>query len=379
MLNATGVLIHTNLGRVPLGEVQLDAVRRISSGYSNLEYDLAGGGRGNRYSHAAVGLATLTGAESALVVNNNAAAVLVTMAALCAGKDVITSRGELIEIGGEFRIPDVLEASGARLVEVGTTNRTRVADYERAIAPTTAAILKVHPSNYRIEGFTEEATARELAKLARGRGVLLVHDIGSGLVSTVPDGWTHDEPDARLAIEAGADVITFSGDKLFGGPQAGVIAGRSALIERIARHPMMRAVRPDKMTLAALQATIDLHLEDRLSEIPLWKMATASTEALDERATAIVRRLSEIEAGIKIEVRPSSSVAGGGSMPAAEMGSRAVVISHGERSAAELQRALRRQDVIARVADDVVVLDLRAIPEADDGELLARIRSVLGP
>ncbi|MFN2525353.1 MAG: L-seryl-tRNA(Sec) selenium transferase, partial [Actinomycetota bacterium] len=284
VINATGVLIHTNLGRVPLGDSQLDAVQRIASGYSNLEYDLAEGARGNRYGHARLRIARLTGAEDALVVNNNAAGMLLVLSALAEGKEVIVSRGELIEIGGEFRIPEILALSGARLVEVGTTNRTHLSDYERAIHPETGLILKVHPSNYRVVGFTATVDAHALAKLARGRGVCFVHDIGSGLVGAPEEvDWLRGEPSAERALAEGADLITFSGDKLLGGPQAGVIAGRQELIAKLNEHPLLRALRVDKMTLAALEATLDLYLEGEFTALPLWGLATTTSDELEGR------------------------------------------------------------------------------------------------
>ena len=367
VVNATGVLLHTNLGRVPLGPRQLDAVTEIASGYSNLEYDLGAGRRGTRYSHARRSIAELTGAESALVVNNNAAAVLVTLASLCSGREVIISRGELIEIGGEFRIPDVMETSGARLVEVGTTNRTHIGDYEKAITPATAAVLKVHPSNYRVVGFTASVPGRDLARLTRGRGVLFVHDLGSGLIEAPGDPtWARAEPPVTLAIEEGADVVTFSGDKLLGGPQAGIIAGRAELIEKIERHPLMRALRVDKMTLAALQATFDAYLEGNPAELPLWQIALASSEDLEARARDLAARLDGRI--LKAEAMASQALPGGGSLPGASVGSWAVWVSHPEKTSDELARALRFQDppVVARVEEDRLVLDLRTVPRRED-------------
>jgi L-seryl-tRNA(Ser) seleniumtransferase len=383
VLNATGVIVHTNLGRVPLGERQLDAVVRIAAGYSNLEYDLTAGGRGNRYSHASRLLEQLTGADAALVVNNNAAAVLIVLAALCSGKEVIISRGELIEIGGEFRMPDVMAASGTRLIEVGTTNRTHIADYELAITADTAAILKVHPSNYRVVGFTAAVTARELARLARGRGVVFVHDLGSGLVES-PEAtpWLRQEPLVQSAIGDGADVVTFSGDKMLGGPQAGVIAGRRELIERIATHPLLRAVRPDKMTLAALEATVTAYLEGRSFDLPLWTMALAHTDDLERRARSLAAGILDVvgERGVKAEAVPTRAVAGGGSAPGSDVSSWAVWLDHPERSPAEIERALRRAEtpVIGRIEDDRVLLDLRTIPSSRDAELQALVVRALG-
>ncbi|MDQ3987512.1 MAG: L-seryl-tRNA(Sec) selenium transferase [Actinomycetota bacterium] len=371
VVNATGVLVHTNLGRVPLGNEQLNAVRSIASGYSNLEYDLPTGRRGNRYSHASHLLTTLTGAEDSLVVNNNAAAVLLVLAGLCSKKEVVISRGELIEIGGEFRIPDVMEISGARLVEVGTTNRTHLADYERAIGENTGAILKVHPSNYRVVGFTATVGGRDLARLAKGRGLLFLHDLGSGLLTDSQDpDWMRSEPPVETALADGADVVTFSGDKLLGGPQAGVILGRKELIARLSRHPLLRTVRVDKMTLAALEATLSIYLEGRDVELPLWQMALATPEELGQRARSVATRVAEaVPPGAKVEPVATRAVTGGGSLPGAELGSWAVAITHGELAADEIEQRLRRSDppVIGRIEDDRVLLDMRTVaPEQDD-------------
>ena len=368
VINATGVIIHTNLGRVPLGPAQLDAVQAISAGYSNLEYDLVQGRRGNRYTHASHLLSTLTGAEAALVVNNNAAAVLVTLAALCGGREVVISRGELIEIGGEFRMPDVMRSAGSRLVEVGTTNRTHLADYERAISENTAAILKVHPSNYRVVGFTAQVEARDLARLAKGRGVLFLNDLGSGLVGEgIAEAVKHEPPVAH-ALRDGADIVTFSGDKLLGGPQAGLILGRSELIARIAEHPLMRAIRVDKMTLAALEATIHLYLDGREAEIPLWTMLSTGAAEIEIRARAIAATLEQRNPALKIEVVPCASVSGGGSMPGAEIPSWSVALSHGDYGASILDAKLRAQDppVLGRIDDDRLLLDLRTVRPEDD-------------
>ncbi|HEX2236031.1 MAG TPA: L-seryl-tRNA(Sec) selenium transferase [Actinomycetota bacterium] len=388
VLNATGVLIHTNLGRAPLGARQLDAVARVSSGYSNLEYDLAAGARGTRYAHAVRSLTQLTGAEAALVVNNNAAAVLLVLSALCRNREVIVSRGELIEIGGEFRIPDVVAQSGARIVEVGTTNRTHLADYERAISADTAAILKVHPSNYRVVGFTKSVPGRELARLARGRGVLFVHDVGSGLLSELASSLDAPaDPPVDVAVAEGADLVTFSGDKLFGGPQAGAIAGRADLVAQLARHPLLRALRVDKMTLAALEATARLHLEGRSREVPLWDMAAQPVEELARRARALAAELDERlgHAGLKAEAVASRSVTGGGSMPEEDIASWAVALRHATAGAAELARALRAWDppVVGRIEDGAVLLDLRTVPGHADGSLrdavAASLRAQGGP
>ena len=384
VINATGVLLHTNLGRAVLGRRQLEAVARVAGGYSNLEYDLVAGGRGSRHTHARGLLQALTGAEAGLVVNNNAAGVLVTLAALCSGREVIVSRGELIEIGGDFRIPDIMEMSGARLVEVGTTNRTHLADYEKAITADTAAILKIHPSNYKVVGFTAAVVARDLARLARGRKICFVHDVGSGLVSDASLGvganpWA-DEPTVGAALEDGADIVTFSGDKLLGGPQAGVIVGRVELLDRIARHPLIRAVRVDKMTLAALEETLRMYLEGAASEIPLWAMTSATDEEVEGRAVAIVRELEPaLSDDIKIEAIAHRVVAGGGSAPGAEIGSWAVAVTHATRSAAEIERALRfgSPPVIARVEGDRVLLDVRTVLPDQVADLIGRLGAVL--
>ena len=380
VINATGVLIHTNLGRVPLGDRQMDAVAAVARGYSNLEYDLDTGRRGSRHTHAARLLTALSGAEAALVVNNNAAAVLVVLASLCAGREVIISRGELVEIGGEFRIPDVLGASGAGLVEVGTTNRTHLADYERAITQQSGAILKVHPSNYRVVGFTAAVPGRDLARLAVARRLVFVHDLGSGYVGSAPElDWARREPTIAGALEDGADIVTFSGDKLLGGPQAGIVLGRAPLVEKIARHPLMRAIRPDKMTLAALEATLAVYLEGELEALPLWRMA--ATADLEERSRGLAAAVLGGRAGaVKVEAVALASVAGGGSLPGSELPSWGVAIVHPERSPDEIAGALRRGEppVIGRIDDDRVLLDLRTVDPAHDGLLVTLVGAVLG-
>ncbi len=380
VINATGVLLHTNLGRAPLGQAQLDAVTRVASTYSNLEYEVTAGSRGDRYSHASPLLQALTGAEAALVVNNNAAAVLLVLAALCRDREVIVSRGELIEIGGEFRLPDVMTTSGSRLVEVGTTNRTHLSDYRAALSETTAAIMKVHPSNYRVVGFTADVAASQLAELAHSRGVLFIHDLGSGYVGGAgTDELAEREPRVDVALEDGADLVTFSGDKLLGGPQAGIIVGRRDLIDKLAAHPLLRALRVDKMTLAALEATLALYLEGRSRELPLWEMALATGEELQHRATDLATRLSTLDPDVKVEAVPSAAVAGGGAMPGTELGSWAVSLAPEELGADRLARALRFGSipVISRVEDDRVLIDLRCVPEDLDTTIAEMVELAL--
>jgi L-seryl-tRNA(Ser) seleniumtransferase len=362
VLNATGVVVHTNLGRAPLAGAALDRVREIGAGYSNLEYDLESGSRGSRQDHVATLLRELTGAEAALVVNNNAAAVLLALAALAEGREVIVSRGELIEIGDGFRIPDVLARSGATLVEVGTTNRTRLADYERAVTERTAALLRVHQSNFRMVGFTEQARARDLARLADRHGLPLVDDLGSGALVE-----TGDEPTARASIEAGAHVVTFSGDKLLGGPQAGILAGRADLIERMRRHPLQRALRADKLTLAALEGTLALYRAGS-RDVPVLRMLDEPAEAVRSRA----ERLAGLTGGAVVATVARS---GGGALPIAEIESYACALP------LELAEPLRRSEpsVVGIVRDERLLLDCRTLTDAEvdeAAEAVARCRSL---
>jgi L-seryl-tRNA(Ser) seleniumtransferase len=374
VINATGVLIHTNLGRAPLGKEQLDAVQEVASSYTNLEYDTLAGARGSRYSHAAPLLIEATGGEDALVVNNNAAAVLLVLSALCRDKEVIISRGELIEIGGEFRIPEVMSISGAELVEVGTTNRTHLADYEKAISQNTGAIVKVHPSNYKVVGFTAGVEAKDLARLARGRGVPLVHDLGSGLLR--PQGeWTKDEPIVSKALEDGADVVTFSGDKLLGGPQAGLIVGRKDLVEKLRNDALVRALRVDKMTLAALEATLRAYIDGREHDLPLWAAVAVPADDLRRRADALAEAINTRRTELRARAVSTRAVSGGGSLPGAGLESWAVGLSSKNRSSAEIERALRAHDppIVSRVEGDEVLLDLRTVGEDDDPELIQAV------
>jgi L-seryl-tRNA(Ser) seleniumtransferase len=357
VINATGVIVHTNLGRAPLAEAALDRVREIGRGYSNLEYDVAAGGRGSRQDHVAGILRRLTGAEAALVVNNNAAAVMLALAALAEGSEVLVSRGELIEIGDGFRIPDVLERSGARLREVGTTNRTRAADYETAIGPETAVLLRVHQSNFRVVGFTAQPSLRELGDVARRHGLPLVDDLGSGALIDIGD-----EPTARASLAAGADLVCFSGDKLLGGPQAGIIVGRADLVERLRRHPLQRALRADKLTLAALEGTLTLAI-DAPDEIPVLRMLREPPEAVRTRAAHLANLVSG-------DVEETVARAGGGSLPLTELQSFACAVEE------ELAVKLRAGDppVIAVVRDGRTLLDCRTLTDDEAEEVAEAVR-----
>ena len=356
VINATGVIVHTNLGRAPLAEAALAHVTEAARGYSNLEYDLAAGKRGSRQTHVAELLQRLTGAEAALVVNNNAAAVLLALAALAEGREVLVSRGELIEIGDGFRIPEVLARSGARLREVGTTNRTRAADYERAITPETALLLRVHQSNFRVIGFTEQARVDELAQVALSHELVLVDDLGSGALVDLGD-----EPVARASLAAGADLVCFSGDKLLGGPQAGIVVGRAELVERLRRHPLQRALRADKLTLAALEGTLRLALE-RPGEIPVLRM-------LREPADAVRARAERLAARVGGDLEETVGRAGGGSLPLTELPSFACAVEE------ELAAPLRAGDppVIGIVRDGRLLLDCRTLTDEETDELAAAI------
>ncbi|MDP9491095.1 MAG: L-seryl-tRNA(Sec) selenium transferase [Actinomycetota bacterium] len=354
-LNATGVIVHTNLGRAPLADAALERVQEVGRGYSNLEYDVSAGSRGSRQDHVAAILRRLTGAEAALVVNNNAAAVLLALAALAEGRQVLVSRGELIEIGDGFRIPDVLERSGAQLVEIGTTNRTRASDYDRAVGPETAVLLRVHQSNFRVVGFTEQPRLSELVAVGRRHGVPVVEDAGSGVLTEI-----EDEPSVRESIDAGADLVCFSGDKLLGGPQAGIVVGRAELVERLRRHPLQRALRADKLTLAALEGTLGLYLEpDRaLREIPVLRMLAEPSAGVLARA----ERLAGLVAG---RVEETVARVGGGALPLAELPSFACAVE--EELAGPLR--LGEPPVVGVVRDGVLLLDCRTLSEADVDEV----------
>ena len=358
VLNATGVVVHTNLGRAPLADEALARVHEVARGYSNLEYDLAEGARGSRQDHVAPALRALTGAEAALVVNNNAAAVLLALAAFGEGREVLVSRGELVEIGDGFRIPEVLARSGAHLVEVGTTNRTRLADYERAVTEETAVVLRVHQSNFRVVGFTERPALLELARLADRRGLVLVDDLGSGALESVGD-----EPTPRMSIESGAQLVTFSGDKLLGGPQAGVVAGRARLVERLRRHPLHRALRADKLQLAALEGTLAA-FRSSPGAVPVARMLREPAEAVRTRA----ERLAAATGGA---VEPTTARAGGGALPLAEFPSFACALPE------ELAGPLRAGNppVVGIVRDGRLLLDCRTLSDAEVPEVEAAVRA----
>jgi L-seryl-tRNA(Ser) seleniumtransferase len=376
-INATGVIIHTNLGRAPLSAAALDAMRDVGVGYSNLEYDLDAGARGSRHEHVAELLRCLTGAEAALVVNNNAAALLLILSALASDREVVISRGELVEIGGGFRIPDVLRQSGADLVEVGTTNRTYAADFEAAVGERTAMFLRVHTSNFRVIGFVHVPTLAELAEAAHRRGLWLVDDLGSGsLLDTSRFGLAR-EPVVQESVAAGADLTCFSGDKLLGGPQAGIVVGRTELIARLKRHPLTRAIRPDKATLAALGATLAQYLHGEAEQqVPVWRMIAATSNQIEARAQAIIAGLGP--AGKDFTIEDGQSAIGGGSLPGETLPTR-LLAGPSRLDAAPLAAALRRCNppVIARVEHERVVLDLRTVLPDEDQTLVSALRDSL--
>jgi L-seryl-tRNA(Ser) seleniumtransferase len=377
VLNATGVVVHTNLGRAPLSPVAAARVAEIASSYSNLEYDLAAGERGDREAHAEARLRELLGAEGTVVVNNCAAAVLLALNTLADGREVLVSRGELVEIGGSFRIPEILRKSGGRLREVGTTNRTRLSDYRAAIGPETAAILRVHPSNFQIVGFTEAPDLAELAELARSAGLPLVEDLGSGLLEPLPEP-AHAEPTVAGSLRAGADLVTFSGDKLLGGPQAGLVAGRRGHVEAMRRNPLYRALRVDKMTLAALDAVLlDYEADAAVARVPVRRMLALGAEAVRARARALAAALANGAPSLAIAVQDGESAVGGGAVPAVGLPTALLALTHSSAGPDRLAAALRAGEppVIVRVAEDRVLVDLRTVEPADEPALLLALRS----
>jgi len=373
VINATGVIIHTNLGRAPLSAEARAAMELAARGYTNLEYDLEAGRRGSRYVHAEELLCRLTGAEAALVVNNNAAAVLLILTALARGKEVIVSRGHLVEIGGGFRMPEVMRQSGARLVEVGTTNRTYINDYEEAITEETALLMRVHRSNFRLTGFVHEPTLGELIELGEKKGLLVADDLGSGaLLDTSAYGLAH-EPTLQESVAEGVALISASGDKLLGGPQAGIIVGQEDLIAKLKRHPLTRALRVDKTTIAGLQATLLHYLKREAEEkVPIWQMIATHIEAIDGRAMAWAKKLAE--AGVTARVVDGLSTVGGGSLPGETLSTKLVAIQ--VDSPDELARRLRAGDppVIGRIEDDLFLLDPRTVFGEEEEVLIEAIK-----
>ena len=372
VINATGVIVHTNLGRAPLSENARRALIETASGYCNLEYDLASGRRGRRGAHAEKLLAEITGAEAALIVNNCAAAALLILTVLAKGGEVIISRGELVEIGGDFRIPDVLEQSGAMLREVGTTNRTKISDYENAVNENTKLLLKVHPSNYRIVGFTAMPDLNELAELAHRKDILLYEDAGSGAIFDLSEHGLNDEPIIADSLKSGADIVSFSGDKLLGGAQSGLIVGREEIVERIRKHPLYRALRVDKLIYAALSETLEsFRRETAFEEIPVLKMLAATKEELKKRAENFVGKFGANQ-NLQIEIVEGKSVIGGGSAPTVQPPTILLSLTHRTMSADKLEEFLRSAEppIIARTADDKVTLDLRTVAENEEAEVL---------
>ncbi len=384
VINATGVILHTNLGRAPLAREALENILEIARGYSNLELDLSTGDRGSRYAHVEELLCRLSGAESALVVNNKAAAVLLSLNTLAEGKEVIVSRGQLVEIGGSFRIPDVMKKSGARLVEVGTTNRTHLRDYEQAVSEKTSLLLRVHTSNFRIVGFTAEVSLRELVALGRSRDLPVMDDLGSGCLVDLSALGLDPEPTVQEAVRAGADVVTFSGDKLLGGPQAGIIVGQKRYLDPIKRNPLNRALRIDKLTLAGLESTLRLYQqgEQTLKRLPALRMLTGTTAELERRSKRLCGRLTKaLGRQVRVSLKNESSQVGGGALPIQDLPTKVVALAPEKLSAADLEQRLRNSSppVIVRIKDDEVLLDLRTVAQEEEKTLLRIITEALIP
>jgi L-seryl-tRNA(Ser) seleniumtransferase len=381
LINATGVVIHTNLGRSVLSERALENIRRVSESYSNLEYDIAKGKRGKRYTHIKRILRDVTGAEDALIVNNNAAAVLLCLNALSKGKEVIVSRGELVEIGGSFRMPDVMASSGAILREVGTTNKTHLYDYEKAINENTSMILKIHKSNFRIVGFTEEVSIEDLVKLGGKHQIPVMYDLGSGCLIDFRQFGIHDEPSVKEIVRTGVDLTTFSGDKLLGGPQGGVIVGAKKYIERIQKNAMTRAMRIDKLTLAGFEATLMEYVDEEkvVENIPTLRMLLQKPEAIKTRANKIAKRLKSEIKDADIRIMQDSSRAGGGSLPEMDLPTYVVAIKSDQISVNELEERLRKGDppIITRIKGDSLIIDARTIMDKDHGVLVKGMKAAL--
>ena len=380
LVNATGIVLHTNLGRAPLGKELYALAEDVYCGYSNLEYDIASGVRGSRYAHIEGLLCSLTGAEAAMVVNNNAGAVFLMLSALAAGKQVAISRGELVEIGGSFRIPDIMAASGALLTEVGTTNRTRLKDYARAVQDGAEVLLKVHTSNYEIVGFTESADVEALSGLAKEQGLPLLYDMGSCFLFDPKLPWLRDCRTARDGILQGADVICFSGDKLFGAAQGGILAGRKELIAAMKSHPLARVLRPDKLTLQALEATLDICRcpEEAMERIPTLRMLAAGEETLRDRASDLVRRLRELQPDWEIRLRKTEDEAGGGSLPNVSLPGYAAAIVPKGRSVDALEEALRLSEtcIVSRIHEGELLLSARTLLPGDEERITAAVAAL---
>ena len=374
VINATGVILHTNLGRAPLSEAARRAITEAASGYCTLEYDVAGGTRGRRGAGAEDLLAHLTGAEAALVVNNCAAAALLVLTVLARDGETIVSRGELVEIGGDFRVPDVMAQSGTRMIEVGTTNRTRLSDYRKALSEQTRLIMRVHTSNYRIVGFTKTVSLRELAGLAHDAGLILYEDAGSGALVDFNKYEITGEPVIRASIEDGADLVSFSGDKLVGGPQAGLVVGRAALIERMRSHPLYRALRADKLRFAALEATLDAYARGASTgEVPVHRLIASSSEEIEARAKALIQRLrlAKVNGELRTETVTGESAIGGGSAPTSRLPTTLISLTHSRLTPNQIEAALRHSDppVIARIVDDRVLIDLRTVFPTEESDI----------
>ena len=376
VINATGVILHTNLGRAPLANAAIDAIRELAAGYANLEYDLKSGSRGSRYVHCVELLRELTAAEDAIVVNNGAAVLVLALSAIARGREVIVSRGELIEIGGSFRVPDIMARSGAELVEVGTTNRTHIEDYIRAIGPRTGAIAKIHRSNFAQAGFVADVEVRSLAPIAREHGIPIVHDLGSGLMIDLSACGLTGEPTARQALDAGATVVLMSGDKLLGGPQAGIALGSREIVGRMRKDPFARAMRVDKLTIAALTATLELYRDPdvALREIPALSMIAAPVEIVRKRCESVVTALADH--GIAARVRDSEATVGAGAFPTQGIPSCSVALAGDANVIEEKLRALSTP-IIGRIFDDMLQLDLRSVDQKLDAEIVDAIRSAL--
>ncbi len=381
VVNATGVVLHTNLGRAQLAQAALDHVVAVAGHYSNLELDLGTGERGHRYDHVRELVCALTGAEDAIVVNNNAAAVLLCLSALAGGKEVIVSRGELVEIGGSFRIPEIMKQSGCRLVEVGTTNRTHLADYERAITAETALLLKVHTSNFRVVGFTSSVPVDDLVPVATKHGLGIMNDLGAGCLVQLRELGLPHEPTVQEAVKEGADVITFSGDKLLGGPQIGVIAGKREIVKRLEKHQLLRALRVDKLTLAAFEATLRIYRDskDPIAQLPSLRMLRIDAATIKQRSDAFAERLAPKFAGIGVRVIPGSSQVGAGSAPGVDLPTFLLAIRPGDVEVAVIDARLREMSpaVMVRVYAGEILVDLRTVAPDEESILLESLVTAL--